>query len=161
MPLASAGCEFEHIPETIRSAHRANAINIACRVNQQPACRAAQSIQAAGESVDHCQAPDAVAGGLELIDHAKSVRASGRSHSVELAVLVKGHWASGTRPVVAASKLVDHTLGPDSAGIIQLVNDAAAALTRASAARHRRAVEIAMSVERHAFVGFSAIRPTG
>ena len=52
---------------------------------------------------------------------------------------------------------MNHCLGPDSAGVRQLVSHAAAALTRSPAAGDGRAVEIALAVNRDALVRFSSI----
>ena len=103
------------------------------------------------------QLPRAVGLRLQLVDDAEAVGASGGSHAVEIAMPVEGQAASGAGAVVASGELVDHGLGPGSAGVGQLENDAAAAFTRASAAGDGCAIDVAVSVERDAFVGFAAI----
>src|ERR1700682_2699886 len=56
---------------------------------------------------------------------------------------------------------MNYSLGPDSAGVGQLVSHAATTLTRSTAAGDGRAVEIALAVKRDALVRLASVGASG
>src|SRR5436190_19284601 len=98
---------------------------------------------------------------VQLINNAEAKVSTNRGHSVEIALFVEGQPCTGSGAIGAARKSMNNALRPATAGVSQLVSHAAAAFARARAARHRRSVEIALRVERHALVRFASIRATG
>src|ERR1700686_3307607 len=129
-------------------------------IKNKPSSGGRRSIHAAGEGVDHTKRPIASRAGSKLIDNAESISSSGWSHAVEITGLVKSEPAPRTR-ACAAGEGMDHALGPDSTRVGELENHRATALTRATAAGHRGAIEIAFSVERNALVRFRSVGAAG
>src|SRR5580700_569068 len=95
---------------------------------------------------------------LQLIDGAEAVSSAGWSHAINVSVLIERQAAAGAGAVAASSELVDHGLRPGSTGVFgQLENYAAAAFTGASATGDSGAVDVAVGIERDAFVGLAAV----
>src|SRR6202451_1372698 len=160
LPLALRERQFENRSIAIGAAHGSGSVDISRGVKDQASGGTAGSVIAAGEGVKHAQAP--AAGALfELIDDALSFCAAGGSCAVEVAVLVECHSASRPGAVVAPGEGVDDALRPSSTGVGEFIGYAASAFAGAGAARNRGSVEIALSIERDAFVGLAAVGSAG
>src|SRR6267378_2362849 len=110
--------------------------------------------------MEYFQTPDAAVLKAEPEDDAQPVGSAGRRHAVDITVLVQGQSRTRSRSIVAAGEGMNHALSPGAPDVCQLVCHSAATLTKAAATSHSGAIEIALAVERYAFVGFSAIRTT-
>src|SRR6267378_3289645 len=107
--------------------------------------------------MEYFQTPDAAVLRVEPEDDAQPIGSSGRRHAVDITVLVQGQSRTRSRSIVAAGEGMNHALSPGSADVCQLVCHSAATLTKAAATSHGSTIEIALAVERYAFVGLSAI----
>src|ERR1700686_4262906 len=130
-------------------------------ITKQAAGRAACAIVPSGEGMDHFQVPGAVWHRTQEENDALTVRPAGRSHPVESAVSAECQAGARSVSVIAAGESMNHGLGPDSAGVSQLVSDAATALTRSTASGNGRAVEIALAVKRDALVRLCSVGASG
>src|SRR5258706_4738967 len=111
--------------------------------------------------MDDGQFPGSVRHRFQFVNDALSVRPTRRSHPIDGAVPANGQPASRTRSIIAAGECMNHRLGPDSAGVGQLVGHAAAAFTGSTASSDGRAVKSALAVNRDALVRFASVGASG
>src|SRR5437867_1929060 len=128
---------------------------------KQSAGRPCRPIRPASKCVNYLESPVAACIWMQPVYDAEPVRSSGWSNSVKIAMVVNCQPCSGTGAIVATAEVMNYGLAPASARVGQFVGHAASTLTTARAAGDRRAVDVALSIEGDAFVGFSSICAAG
>ena len=160
IPFANlGGTELKNNSACECAARRRRAIEIAVAQNHFSR-RPTRPICPTREGVNHFEGVIAICTGVKLVNGAEPKSPTGRSHSINIAMGIHSHPCAGTRAIIAPSKSVNHRLRPGSSGVSQLINYSAPALATARPAGNRRAIEIALRIECHTFVGLATIGAT-
>src|SRR5947207_8762158 len=99
------GCELENNFVSVKSAS-SNCTVEPAMVQKHSASRAAGSIRAASESVNHLKIPRPSVG-MNFVNRPYAVRATGWGHTENIAVPIDSNSRARARSIVAASKRVD------------------------------------------------------
>ena len=131
--------ELENHPATISAAGSRRAVEPATAQNH-PSSGACGAVRAACESVNYAEGPISMCCPMNFVNRAQAVRATGRSHSINIAALIHCDPCAGSGAIISARECMDHCLGPGLSGFGQLVNYSASAFTITGSTSNCRAV---------------------